>query len=142
LEYRAGFSAAAQISNTYGLHSRCASLYFKNLQCANTCKTHPDECYDDKGFPDEGNGPEGYKKKGLLFRFVDLHPHLFIQRRDFVSLAGMLGYLIIQILYIGCGCLKFAVHTDILAFKRYHGFSPAVYMIGYIFIHFCTFQKP
>jgi len=72
----------------------------------------------------------GGKKEGLLFCFVNLHPHLFIQRRDFVNLTGMLGDLIIQILYIGCGCLKFAVHTDILAFKRYHGVSPADYMIS------------
>jgi hypothetical protein len=53
----------------------------------------------------------------------------------------MLGDFVIQILHIGCGCLELAVHPDILAHKRYHGVSLADYMIGYILIHFCTFQK-
>jgi hypothetical protein len=72
----------------------------------------------------------GGENSGLLFCFMNLHPHLFIQRGDFVNLTGMLGDLIIQILHVGCGCLELAVHTDILAFKRYHGVSPAVYMIS------------
>ena len=79
---------------------------------------------------------------GLLFCFVDLHPHLLVQGRDFVRFAGMLGDLVIQILYIGCSRFELAVHTNIPAFKRYHGFSPTVYLSAYIFIHFCTFQKP
>jgi Ni/Fe-hydrogenase subunit HybB-like protein len=58
-----------------------------------------------------------------------------------VSLARMLGYFVIQFLYISCGCLELAVHSNILALKRYHGFSPAAFMIGCIFIHFCIFQK-
>jgi hypothetical protein len=81
------------------------------------------------------------KKNELLFCFVDLHPHLFVQRGNFVSLAGVLGYLIIQILNIGCSCLELAVHTDILALKRYHGVSPALHMRGYIFIHFGIFKN-
>jgi hypothetical protein len=72
---------------------------------------------------------------------VNLHPHLFIQRGDLVSLAGMLGDFIIQILYIGCSCLELAVHTNILALKRYHGVSPGVFMIGCAFIAFYIFQK-
>jgi hypothetical protein len=55
--------------------------------------------------------------------------------------AGMLGDLVIQILYIGCSCLELAVHTNILALKRYHGVSPAGYIIGQIFNRFFTFQN-
>ncbi len=60
-------------------------------------------------------------KKNLLFCLVDLHPHLFVQRGNFMRFAGMLGDLVIQILYIGCSRLELAVHTNILALKRYHG---------------------
>jgi hypothetical protein len=72
-------------------------------------------------------GPERYriKKEDLLFRFVDLYPHLLIQRGDFVHFAGMLGDFVIQILYIDCSCLELAVHTNIPALKRYQGVSPA-----------------
>jgi hypothetical protein len=66
----------------------------------------------------------GKMKKELFLGFVDLHPHILVKGRDFVSLAGMLGYFFIQFLYIGCSGLIFAVHSDILAFKRYHGVSP------------------
>jgi hypothetical protein len=82
-----------------------------------------------------------HKKKNLLFCLVDLHPHLFVQRGNFVSLAGVLGDLVIQILYIGCSCLELAVHTDVLALERYHGISPVGYMIGHIFIHFCSAEN-
>ena len=81
------------------------------------------------------------KKEKLLFCLVDLHPHLFVQRGNFVGFAGVLGDLVIQILYIGCSCLELAVHTDILALERYHGVSPAVYMIGRIFILILNFSK-
>ena len=81
------------------------------------------------------------KKEKLLFCLVDLHPHIFVHWGHFVSITSMLCDLVIQILHICCGCLEGAVHTNILALERYHGFSPAAYMIGYIFIHFCTFQK-
>jgi hypothetical protein len=70
----------------------------------------------------------GSKKEGLLFRFVDLHPHFLVQRGDFVNITGMLGDFVIQILYISCSCLKFAVHSDILALERYHGFSSQALM--------------
>jgi hypothetical protein len=74
--------------------------------------------------PENGSCCIGKTKKELFLCFVDLHPHILVKRRNFVSLTGMLGNLIIQFLYIGCSGLIFAVHSDILAFKRYHGVSP------------------
>ena len=38
------------------------------------------------------------KNRGLLFRFVNLHPHFLVQRGDFVNFTGMLGDFVIQIL--------------------------------------------
>jgi hypothetical protein len=78
----------------------------------------------EKRFPENGCCCIEKIKKELFLRFVDLYPHILVKGCDFMSLACMLSYLFVKFLYIGCSGLIFAVHSDILAFKRYHGVSP------------------
>jgi hypothetical protein len=61
-----------------------------------------------------------------LHLFFNLDPLLLGEVLLFMGSAGMLGDLVLKIVYIVRLCLKGAIETDILALERYHGTSEEV----------------